>query len=33
MLRDELIRLEVVEDISHVAVHQALKKTKSSRGA
>jgi hypothetical protein len=32
MLRDELIRLEVVEDISHVAVHQALKKTKSSPG-
>ncbi len=32
MLRDELIRLEMVEDISHVAVHQALKKTRSSLG-
>ena len=33
LLRDELIRLEVIPDISHVAVHQALKKTNLSRGA
>ncbi len=33
LLRDELIRLEVMPDISHVAVHQALKKTNLSRGA
>lgn len=32
MLTDEIIRLEIVEDISHVAVHKALKKTKSNRG-
>jgi transposase len=33
LLRDELVRLEVIPDISHVAVHQVLKKTNSSRGA
>jgi transposase len=32
LLAQELVRLEVVEAISHVAVHQALKKTRSSRG-
>jgi transposase len=32
LLRDELVRLEVVEDLSHVAVHNALKKTRSSPG-
>ena len=32
MLTDELIRWEIVEDISHVAVHKALKKTKLSPG-
>jgi transposase len=33
LLRDELVRLEVVADISHVAVHQALKKTNLNHGA
>ena len=33
LLRDELVRLEVVPDISHVAVHQALKKTNLNPGA
>jgi len=32
LLAEELVRLEVVEDLSHVAVYQALKKTKSSPG-
>jgi hypothetical protein len=32
LLAQELVRLEVVEEISHVAVHQALKKTKSNLG-
>jgi transposase len=32
LLRDALVRLEVVEDLSHVAVHNALKKTNSSPG-
>jgi transposase len=32
LLRDEMVRLEVVEDVSHVALFNALKKTKSSRG-
>jgi transposase len=32
ILTDELIRLEMVEDISHVAVHKTLKKTKLSPG-
>ncbi len=33
LLRDELVRLEVVPAISHVAIHQALKKTNSNPGA
>jgi hypothetical protein len=32
LLADELVRLEVVERISHETVRQALKKTSSSRG-
>ena len=32
LLADELVRLEVVEAISHETVRQALKKTTSSRG-
>ncbi len=32
LLRDELVRLEVIPDISHVAIHQALKKTNSNPG-
>jgi DNA-binding Lrp family transcriptional regulator len=32
LLRDELVRLEVVPAISHVAIHQALKKTNSNPG-
>ncbi len=32
LLADELVRLEVVERISHETVRQALKKTNSSRG-
>jgi hypothetical protein len=32
LLRDELIRLEVIEGISHVAVHTVLKKTRSNLG-
>ncbi len=33
LLRDELVRLETVPDISHVAIHQALKKTNLNPGA
>lgn len=32
LLADKLVELELVESISHVAVGNALKKTKSSRG-
>jgi len=32
LLADELVRLEVVEAVSHETVRQALKKTRSSRG-
>ncbi len=32
LLADELVRLEVVETISHETVRQTLKKTTSSRG-
>lgn len=32
LLADELVELELVESISHVAVGKVLKKTKSSRG-
>jgi transposase len=32
MLTDELIRLEIIADISHVAVHHTLKKTNSNPG-
>ena len=32
LLADELVRLEVVERISHETVRQTLKKTRSSRG-
>jgi hypothetical protein len=32
LLADELVRLEVVEAVSHEAVRQTLKKTRSSRG-
>ena len=32
LLHDELVRLEVVPAISHVAIHQALKKTNSNPG-
>ena len=32
MIADELIRLEVVDSISDSAVHEAMKKTKLSRG-
>ena len=32
LLADELVRLEVVEAISHETVRQTLKKTRSSRG-
>jgi transposase len=32
LLADELVRLEVVEAVSHEAVRQTLKKTTSSRG-
>ncbi len=33
LLRDELVRLETVPDISHVAIYQALKKTNLNPGA
>lgn len=33
LLRDELVRLEVVPAISHVAIYQALKKMNSNPGA
>jgi len=32
LLADKLVELEIVDDISHEAVRQTLKKTKSSRG-
>ncbi len=32
LLRDELIRLEMVESLSHVAVHNTLKKTNLNHG-
>jgi transposase len=32
LLRDEIVRLEIVEDISHVGVHNLLKKTNLSLG-
>ena len=32
LLADELVRLEVVEAVSHEAVRQTLKKTRSNRG-
>jgi hypothetical protein len=32
LLADELVRLEVVETVSHETVRQTLKKTRSSRG-